>query len=177
MKVSEHKLRRKGWAEEEIRRVKEIIEHAERNKHPAIWFLERFVYWFGLLVTMAGTFLFSLILIPLILGAPEQMIYLIVITFGLVLGALFVMIIKDIEHIKTGHHVFHGIVIPVTAIINLSLMIKIANGLVSITKLGTAQSYVGINVAYIASLIIPYMINLIITRKKEVAHGTIGVEH
>jgi hypothetical protein len=176
MKVADHKLRAKGWTEEEIDKVKAIIEKAENNKKAGTYFLEHFVYWLALVLTIIGTFLFSLVLIPLIMGAATWAIYLITAFVGFVFGALFTVLLIDIEHLNAKHHVFNSIILPVTAIINLVLIINVANGLVEFAELGPTQSYVGISIVYVVMLLGPYVFNLI--NKKRVEKNVLNrVEH
>ncbi|MFH1211693.1 MAG: hypothetical protein V1659_02070 [Candidatus Woesearchaeota archaeon] len=160
MKVPERKLIKKGWAEEEIERVKGIIQKAEERKNPGIYLLERFSYWFAIILILAGTFVFSLVLIPLIMGASTLLLYAVIILFGLGLGSFFVILIQDVEHINIKHHVFHSIVIPVVAIVNLFFVVSIANGLVKLTNLGHIQSKIWISLTYVIALLIPYVFGL-----------------
>jgi hypothetical protein len=175
MKVLHHRLKAKGWTDKEIKNLKKIMKRADEKKSLGVFFSERIVYWIALALTIIATFFFSLILIPLIMGASTGFVYLTTLLMGICFGALFVVILKDIEHLSAKHHIAQSIILPLTAVVNIVLIVNLANRLVRDTNIGQTQSYIGISIVYVVALLAPYILFLI--KKRDEKHVTHRLEH
>lgn len=155
MKIKET-LKKRGWTKREIDKTLKIIGEAKKNKHPAIKFLDNAVYWIVLIAAIIGNFIISIALIPFLLALNRFQLYLIIITIGIAFGLLFELLIRSIAHLKTKHHVFFGLFIPIIAIINVFIIINIANNLDKMLMIKNIHNPITISIVYAVAFILPY---------------------
>jgi len=163
MKDIKDKLIEKGWKKSDINKTLRIIEQAKKDKHPQIKVLDKFVYWFSLLIAIIGNLLISISLIPVLLALKDAQLYLVIITLGLSFGLLFELLIRSIENLKTKHHLFLGIIVPILTLINF---IIVSNNMKKLIGLENPQSPVIIGSVYAIAFILPYISYQIFLREK-----------
>ncbi|MCX8146963.1 MAG: hypothetical protein N3D84_00670 [Candidatus Woesearchaeota archaeon] len=135
-----------------------LYSEGKAEKH--LEFKKRFnftVYWTVLLVLTIGNFLISVILIPFLLVFKPVHLALIVSILGIIFGLMFNLIIRDIEHIEKEHHLIAAIFIPSIALINIFVMVNIANNLAARLKLPAHENAFLISLLYVIVFIIPYV--------------------
>ncbi|MBW2990275.1 hypothetical protein KY348_01070 [Candidatus Woesearchaeota archaeon] len=159
------KLHAKGWSKEEIDRAKKIIKKAEKNKHPHTVKLENSLYWFTLIIGILGTILFSLVLVPILVVNTTCWGYVLTGLFGFLLGALVIIIIKDLHWLEQHHHLLISLLIPVVAIFNFFIVVKRVNMITMGLGLNNYHNPILTGVIYLACFIIPYIIFLLLKRK------------
>lgn len=152
------KLKKKGWTKKEIDKTLKIINRAKENKHPAIKFLDKTVYWIALVVAIIGNFIISIALIPFLLALKPFQLYLTIITIGIAIGLLFELLIRSITHLEAEHHLFFGFYIPIIAIINVFIITIIANNLEDVLMIENVHNPLVVSVVYGVAFIIPYAV-------------------
>lgn len=121
--------------------------------------LNKVVYWGALLVAIVGNLIVSVVLIPFLLVLSKMQLYIIIIIIGIAFGALFNMLLKDIEELDKKHHVIAGIFIPALAIINVFIMTQLANYLTVLIGVNNVpHNPFVISVIYVASFSLPYIL-------------------
>ena len=121
--------------------------------------LNKVVYWGALLVAIVGNLIVSVVLIPFLLVLSKMQLYIIIIIIGIAFGALFNMLLKDIEELDKKHHVIAGIFIPALAIINVFIMTQLANYLTILIGVNNVpHNPIVISVIYVASFSLPYIL-------------------
>lgn len=155
MKDLKNYLIEKGWAKKDVNRTIKIIESAKKNKHPQIKILDKFVYWFSLLIAIIGNLIISISLIPVLIALKGLQLYLVIITLGLAFGLLFELVIRNIEHLETKHHILLGIMIPVIAVINF---IIISNNMKKLIGIENPQNPIIVGSVYAITFILPYIV-------------------
>lgn len=176
---TEERLREKGWSEDEIQRVANVMLQQAEKKERSLLFSESFkalVYWGGLIVAIAGNFFASAFLIPLLLILSKSFLYILISMLGLCFGFMFSILIRDIEKVDEKHHIIGGVFIPAIAAINVYVMVDLSNSFNTILKLRSGQigqafevhNPVWISVAYVLSFVLPYLIYKLVdlSRKK-----------
>jgi hypothetical protein len=158
------KLHLKGWSKEEINRAEEIMRKAEQNKHPHIKKVEGSLYWFTLCIGILGTVLLSLIIIPVLIANNAALSYVLTGVFGFLLGALIVMIIKDLHWLEHHHHLLLSLIIPFIAIFNFFIVVNRVNLFSSSIGLRTLHNPLLVGMVYMVCFIIPYAVFLILKR-------------
>ena len=158
------KLHIKGWSKEEIKRAENIIKKAEKKKHIHIKKLENSLYWFTLIIGVLGTVLFSLILIPILIINSNAWGYVLTGVFGFLLGAIIIIIIKDMHWLEHHHHLFISLIIPIIAIFNLFIVVNKVNMLNYGIGFNNIHNPIIIGVIYFVCFIIPYAIFLLLKR-------------
>ena len=159
-------LRKKGWSNEEIEKTIDIMDSEEKQqKHVQMKKdMNKVIYWTVLLVLTIGNFLISIIMIPFLLLLETYQVEVIVITIGLVFGLLFNLIIRDIEHIEPKHHLGAAVFIPALAIINIFVMVSVANSFSARLSLETSKNPVVVSLFYIGAFILPYVLSSLKSR-------------
>ena len=155
MKDLKNYLIEKGWTKKDVNRTIKIIESAKKNKHPQIKILDKFVYWFSLLIAIIGNLIISISLIPVLIALKGLQLYLVIITLGLAFGLLFELLIRNIEHLETKHHILLGIMIPVIAVINF---IIISNNMKKLIGIENPQNPIIVGSVYAITFILPYIV-------------------
>lgn len=153
-------LREKGWEEHEINHALEIM-HSEEKQQKHIHIkkdMNKTIYWTVLLVLTIGNFLISIIMIPFLLVLETYQVEIIVTVIGLIFGSLFNLIIRDIEHIESKHHFAAALFIPALAIINVFVMVSVANTFSARFNLMNAKNPVFVSLFYVGAFVIPYII-------------------
>ncbi|MCH8328870.1 MAG: hypothetical protein IIB81_00580 [Nanoarchaeota archaeon] len=150
-----NRLIEKGWNKRDVSKTIKIIERAKKNKHPQIKILDKFVYWFSLLIAIIGNLIISISLIPVLLALKGLQLYLVIITLGLAFGLLFELLIRSIEHLETKHHILLGIMIPVIAVINF---IIISNNMKKLIGIENPQNPIIVGSVYAITFILPYIV-------------------
>lgn len=155
-------LRKKGWTEEEIENTERLLS----NRKPKNRFLDRFVYWFVLVITIIANMLLAIILIPFLLALSNVSLFLIIIIMALAFGFLFDVILRDLENLDYRHHVIAGVFIPAMAIITVYFMTSFANRLIDLFVLPNVKhSPLVIGLVYTVAFVTPYLIYRIFSDK------------
>ncbi len=156
------KLIKKGWTLEEINRLSEISKKAHETKSPFIKFLDKSVFWLFLAIAIIGNMIASLILIPFMISFSGNVLYTFVAILGLGIGIFLDLIIHDMEHLTTKHHVMAGLFIIALAIVSLVYMPTFATHFIRVAGLTVPHRPMIIGVVYTVALILPYISTKII---------------
>lgn len=165
------RLLKRGWAKEEVDKAMSIM-HSEEKRTKHIKYnvnMSFIVYWTVLLVLTIANFLVSVMLVPFLLVMKPFLVELIVAVMGLIFGLLFNMVIRDIEHIETKHHLAAAIFIPAVAIINIFVVVNVANAIATRIKIPMQQNPVFVSLIYVVMFLLPYgfgMLKEVLTKKK-----------
>jgi hypothetical protein len=166
-KTLRERLVEKGWAEDEIKKTESMV-YGEGKQEKHIGFKEemnKIVYWTTLLVLTIANFLISLVLIPFLLVMKPYQLGIIVGLLGFMFGLMFNLIVRDIEHIETKHHVAAAVFIPTLALINMFVMVSISNNLSTRLSLQIHENPWLISVIYVAAFLVPYIYSELIEAK------------
>ena len=160
-KTLKERLIEKGWSEEEVAKVLDILYSKDKiEKHKIMeTIMNPIVYWTSLLITIVGNILISVVLIPLLITL-NKFIYIIIFFIAISFGLLFNLIITQID-LKQKHHLIASIFIPAIAIINLFFITMVANQISNILKTQNHQNPILIGVSYAVFFMIPYIISRI----------------
>jgi hypothetical protein len=151
-------LLEKGWTEEEIEKTMGLLYSTDKQEkhmnfvsatHPVI-------YWVGLVIAIVGNLLISVTLIPFLMILNSMQLYIILGIVGVVFGAMFNVILKDIEHIDQTHHVMAGIFIPAIALITVYVMTNVANRFNDIIRNPNPHNAVILSIIYLCCFSAPY---------------------
>jgi len=159
------RLEKKGWSKEEIDKTLRILEKAEENKRPALLMLDKLVYWIALMLAVGGNFVISVVLTPLLLTIKSAVaLYFIIFILAVAFGLLFGLLIGDIGTLNKQRMVVAGIFIPVIAIINIFVVVYIANFISQRFEEFTLHNPYAVSVIYVISFSLPYIIQRIRSR-------------
>lgn len=168
------KLTEKGWTTKEIEHTMDILERPDTDIRSKEYRrrMNPLIYWIALLVAIIGNFIVSVILIPFLLVLQGVILYSIIILLGIVFGALFSLLLRDIERASAQKNMVIGwIFIPAIAAINIYVVANISNELKEILiKSAIIQNPLTISITYVAAFILPYVaaqIYLSMKNKKE----------
>jgi hypothetical protein len=159
MKISREKLRDRGWSEADIEKTMKIINNAEKNKDQKLKIFEKFIYWIALLIAIIGNFIFSFVMMPIIIIVNNMNIYFIVIVLSVSFGVMFTAIVRDMDlHIK--HDVIVIFIVPVIAFINFFIITNLANEISLQNKIQSYHAPGLVSLIYTVFFLAPYLIFL-----------------
>jgi len=162
MNELEIKLKEKGWTDENIAELNSMIKEGQKFKSKKILFLDSIIYWVVLFAALIGNFVISIILIPFMLALQGIRLYVIIFVIGIAFGALFDLLIRNIERIQKKDIIIAGLFLPALALINVSLMVKFANFIQEILKVGIKHDPIIISIVYVIGFVLPYMLKSLI---------------
>lgn len=161
MKDLASRLREKGWTQKEIDHTLAIIDESKNHKPKITIVMDRLVYWVALILAIVGNIILSVVLIPFLLVLDNIQLYIFVVVLATSFGLLFSQILKDIEGLDKKHHIIAGIFIPALALINVYVMVNLANYLDKIFKLSKLpHDPILISIIYVVFFIFPYIFRL-----------------
>ncbi len=155
------KLEKKGWSKQEIDKTLNILEKADKDKRPALLALDKLVYWIALLLAIGGNLVISVVLIPIMLTMPPVALYLTITVLAIAFGMLFNLILVDVGELKKDRVVVAGVFIPAIAIINIYVVVNIANYISKSFELDLIQNPFIVSFIYVISFSLPYTIQKI----------------
>jgi len=162
MKDLASRLREKGWTQKEIDHALAIIDESKKHKPKITIILDKLVYWVALILAVIGNIILSVVLIPFLLVLNNIQLYIFVVILASSFGLLFSQLLKDIEGLDKKHHIIAGIFIPALALINVYVMVNLANHLDKIFKLSKGlHNPILISIVYVVFFIFPYIFRLI----------------
>jgi len=160
-------LRQKGWTQDDIYKAMSIIKQGEKKKSKKLIFLDSIVYWLILGVALIGNFLIAIIMIPFLLTMQGFSLFFVVSVIGFAFGALFDILIRDIEELEKKDVIIDGIFLPLLAFITVVLMVNFSNfiqetlGLMAFT-----HNPIGVGIVYSIAFVLPYTIKTAILYKQ-----------
>jgi len=162
MKDLASRLRDKGWTQKEIEHAIEVIGQSKTQKSKIAIISDKIVYWIALILAIVGNIILSVVLIPFLLVLNSIQLYLFVVILASSFGLLFSQLLKDIEGLDRAHHVIAGIFIPALALINVYVMVNLANYLDKIFRLSkVTHDPIIISLVYVVFFTFPYIFRLI----------------
>lgn len=154
------RLREKGWTEEEIKKTMDIL-YSEEKKLKHLHFAKGahpILYWLGLIIAIIGNFVLSVAFIPFMMFLTSLQLYVILAVVAYIFGAVFNVIIKDIEHIDTKHHIIAGAFIPALALITVFVMTNVSNRVSEFIMAPNPHNPIIVSVIYLVFFSAPYAI-------------------
>jgi len=155
-KALKKKLHLNGWSTQELAQAQKILSQAERHKHPHVKKLESSMYWFTLITGIIGTVLLSLVLIPVLIISSNAWSYVLTGVFGFLLGAIIVIIIKDLHWLEPHHHLSISLAIPIVALFNFFIVVNRVNLLNYSIGLANYHNPIIIGIVYFVCFLLPY---------------------
>ncbi len=152
--------------------AKELIETAEHNilKHRKkqqvmlVYKLDRFVYWVSLVLLALFNLVACFFLIPFLMFFTGFYLFLMVALFGFVFGFLFNMLIMGIEHLENKHHLIAGMFIPLLAVLDITLILRIVDSINRILIHKVEYNPGEIVIIFVFSFVLPYLFSVVTHR-------------
>lgn len=151
--IREETLRKKGWAEKDIKQAMKILDK-ERN----VFFTDKFfsyIYWTSLLIIIVGNLFVSVALLPFFMYLSNWMMAVVVGIIAATFGALFNILIKDIEMTDPKHHVIMSVFLPIFVLINMYIMADVANHFVKFNAVKNLQNPIFVAIIYAIGFTLP----------------------
>ena len=152
------RLEKRGWSRKEIIKTIEIIKNAKKSKPRDISFIEKRIFWILLILIIAANFAVSVALLPLLIALKGLLLYSAIIILGIIFGLLFELVIRSMEHLEKGHHLFLAALIPAVALVNVFVISNLSNDLARALNLVNIHNPIPISLVYAISFILPYIV-------------------
>ncbi len=114
------------------------------------------LFWITLFVILIANFMYTIIIIPLIMLSSGTSLLLIIL-LGFLAGFIFSHLMKNIQKLGMKHHLIAAILIPSLSAANLFIMVAISDKLSSILNMPTNQSPYSLFIAYTIAFLAPYL--------------------
>jgi len=150
----------KGWEEKDIAKAEQILYSKEtQQKHEDyLRKVNPLVYWMGLLIAIVGNMLLAVFLIPFFIILSSLQLLAVIATMGLVFGAMFNFLLRDIEHVDYKHHIIAGVFLPVLALITIFVVVNLSTVLAAIMKTPIHHNMWLISLIYVVAFTLPYAV-------------------
>lgn len=155
MNELEIRLRKKGWDEKDIASTLQGLSRGEALKSKWALFLDKFVYWFGLLFTIIISNAVVVAIVPFLVIMDGLWLFafisLIAVSFGSMLGFL----LNSIEKIQQKQVVYASVFIPFLALMNIYIITRLSNQLSQLVN-RPPHNPVMISMMYVWMFCLPY---------------------
>lgn len=153
------RLLEKGWDEAEVERTMGML-YSDNKKEKRAVFSEQVnpvIFWTVLVVAMLANFIISIVLIPFLMLFEPLQLYIMLVPIALIFGFIFNLLLREIEDVDKKHHIVAGAFIPVLAMINIFIIVNLANTFSRAIQT-TVQSPIIVSIIYIVSFSLPHLI-------------------
>ncbi|MBD3304533.1 hypothetical protein GF343_05280 [Candidatus Woesearchaeota archaeon] len=148
----------KPWSSEEKERVLGIIERGREKKTKKTRFLDEFVYWVFLFISILGNFVLSVVLVPFMLILTGFYLFAVLFIIGFAFGLLINSIMREIQKIEAKKHIIPILLIVALALINVYIITTFTNRLEVLLEVATpAHNPIIISATYALAFILPYL--------------------
>jgi len=143
-----------------IKETKERLKiHRNEHNERVTKNLDEFVFWTSLAILALFNLVGCVFLIPLFIFLEGPFLIGCVAAFGLLFGMLFNLLVLGLEHFEHRHNIIAGIFIPLLAVIDIALILKIVSGLsdtIVISPYNTGK----IILIYLGVFMLPYFVSV-----------------
>jgi hypothetical protein len=165
-KRSSSKIKKKSSAQI-IQQSKENLElNRALHNNKVTKNLDLFVYWTSLALLALFNLIACFFLIPFLMFFDGFYLYLSVTLFGLMFGLLFNFLIIGLEHLDDHHMVIAGIFIPLLAVVDIVIILRITEKINDILKTSIEYDVSMIIIIFITAFVLPYLATVIAGKHK-----------
>ena len=122
--------------------------------------MDKFLYGTSLLILILCNFFGVLLLLPFLLVFEGVQLYIIVIFFAIVFGALFNYLIQALQHLGDKHHIIAGIILPILAIVDILILLELIDIVIEKLRIFPKFDPYIVVVLFITAFILPYIVDL-----------------
>ncbi|MFA5796645.1 MAG: hypothetical protein WC916_01245 [Candidatus Woesearchaeota archaeon] len=167
MNINKIDLLKKGWSADEINHASKIIADAENSKHIGIKYLDKSLFRALLFLLVIINIVTAIFLFPFIFIVKGEFVTILIALIGFIFGVLFTILIADIDRFDHTHHRTFIATFIISGIINLGIIIKVAQA-VSIDKnIPAIHSPYILGGAYLVAFLIPYFMYLLLKKNRK----------
>jgi hypothetical protein len=143
-----------------------LLEHRDAYKARVNEKIDNLVYWLSLALLALFNFIACFFLIPFLILLDGWQLYLAVGAFGLAFGLLFNLLILGLEHLEHHHSVIAGIFIPLLAVLDISLILKMTEQINSLFVKPVQYDVPLVILIFISVFVAPYLFSVLTGRHK-----------
>ena len=154
--ILKHRLKKRGWSEEEIARAFNSFLKAEEKKHPLLVKFDKILGWIALIITIIINFVVCLSFIPLYLTMPTVIVILCVGFLGFCFGVLIDIFVRDIDYWHHHHYILAGVFLPSVSVITVYYTIRMSNIFSVFLPAARTQNPYLISFVYVLCFMLPH---------------------
>ena len=139
-----------------------VSEARESHKLLVSYRLDSLVYWSSLVFLALFNLVGCFFLIPFLMLFDGFYLYVVVACFGLVFGFLFNLLIQGIEHFRHSHHIIAGIFIPLMAVIDILIILRIVERINEVLVKPVEYSVGQIIIVFVFAFVFPYLFSIVV---------------
>ena len=154
MKELHIQLTKRGWSEQDIHAALQTLEQGNKKKSSFIRVLDTLVSWLFLIVAIIGSFIVSVILVPILVTMQGAALYFVLFVTGLFFGTLLWSILVHLKKLK--YFIVPQVLIPVLALTNVYIITKFSNDLIELLNIPTLEhSPTLVSLVYVFAFFLP----------------------
>ncbi|MBU0980460.1 MAG: hypothetical protein KJ709_06640 [Nanoarchaeota archaeon] len=148
------RLHDKGWTQKEIDHTEKIIsKYKKKHRSQEItWF------WLTFFILAVFILLISVFFLPVMLITPPLLVSIVMLFVGLVFGFVFEHVVFGMQHLSRRHHAIALIVLPLLAVVKLSLVGVLSNWLRQFLPFVQPQNALIPAMLFVVGFLLPYMV-------------------
>ena len=150
-------LKQKGWQPHHIDRAVATLHAASGMKDNAVKLLDNLVFWGVLIIAILGNFALSVALIPVLVAFTNIALLVTVALLAIAFGFILDVIIREVEHLQKNHMIIPELFIPAIALINVYIIVTLANKLAVELNLVPHNPWT-VSIVYMAGFLLPHFI-------------------
>jgi len=152
-----------GWSQDEIKKTAQLFDGKEELEKTSIVQKKNtaLIFWVVLIAMVFGNFIISLVLIPVLMALQPGQVDVVIIILGLAMGLVFNHVIWNFEGVDEKHHFFAMLFIPVIALLNMGVVVVIANLLSTALNIPKTEDPVVKGIFYMIGFVAPYASTII----------------
>ncbi|MBW3014715.1 hypothetical protein KY335_05775 [Candidatus Woesearchaeota archaeon] len=156
------RLKKRGWTDAEVKKALSIMYSKGARESIHAPRMNRIMYWAALILAIIGNFMVCVALIPVLLVISDITLVAVIFLVGISFGALFTILIKDIEFVDPRHHVIAGIFLPALAVIIMFVTIRLTNKIVAkqTSTIFLQHNNIMVPIVYVIAFMLPYLISI-----------------
>lgn len=151
------------WSRESIQRTEIALAHAQKT--PLVRFIDSALLHVLLFTAIIGNFILSVVFVPILIALEGIFLYICILIIAASFGALFSSILHGIEKAQPHHHLVAGLFIPALALINIAIIVKLTNTLITLMHLPEpGHNALLVGLVYAFGYILPELMSHLISR-------------
>lgn len=159
MEELKEKLSNKGWNKREIEKTVATLQQAHKKKTNWILWLDELLIWLSIIIAIIGNFVLSVILVPFLLIMTGITLYVTIMILAIAFGIIFTLLLRAVERMEIQRHILTGVFIPVIGLINIYIIARLSNQLITQLQLKTAEHNPAlVSMVYIFAFLLPYLL-------------------
>ncbi|MGM5481931.1 MAG: hypothetical protein ACQESF_00570 [Nanobdellota archaeon] len=160
MKTTLKNMKNKGWNDNDLRHLEEVLKKDTRRDYLMKKNLHNFYYWMNTLIIIILNFMGILLLSPFLIFMSELWVLLFTALFGVSLGSMLSYLALSMNHLDIKHHIVSIVIIPLIVLADFFIVREFTNFLITQFKINTDINAMLLVSIFVVTMLLPYIFTL-----------------